>query len=99
MTFSALGQYDTESVLLFDHQPVAFSASESILFSDDQFLYLGGGVGSGEDGLFKFKRAFYKGELNRFHIGKKIFDEEKYNQMLSLRDDISESNFFPKYRA
>ena len=62
-------------------------------------LYLGGGVGSGEDGLFKFKRAFYKGELNRFHIGKKIFDEEKYNQMLSLRDDISESNFFPKYRA
>lgn len=62
-------------------------------------LYLGGGVGSGEDGLFKFKRAFYKGELNRFHIGKKIFDEEKYNQMLSLRDDIGESGYFPKYRA
>lgn len=62
-------------------------------------LYLGGGVGSGEDGLFKFKRAFYKGELNRFHIGKKIFDEEKYEKMLSLRDDIGESNYFPKYRA
>lgn len=62
-------------------------------------LYLGGGVGSGEDGLFKFKRAFYKGELNRFHIGKKIFDEEKYDKMLSLRDDIGESNYFPKYRA
>ncbi len=62
-------------------------------------LYLGGGVGSGEDGLFKFKRAFYKGELNRFYIGKKIFDEEKYNQMLSLRDDIGESGYFPKYRA
>ena len=27
-------------------------------------LYLGGGVGSGEDSLFKFKRAFYKGSLN-----------------------------------
>ena len=62
-------------------------------------LYLGGGVGSGEDGLFKFKRAFYKGELNRFHIGKKIFDEEKYEKMLSLRDDLGESNYFPKYRA
>ncbi len=62
-------------------------------------LYLGGGVGSGEDGLFKFKRAFYKGELNRFHIGKKIFDEEKYEKMLSLREDLGESNYFPKYRA
>ncbi len=62
-------------------------------------LYLGGGVGSGEDGLFKFKRAFYKGELNRFHIGKKIFDEVKYNELIALRDDIGESGFFPKYRA
>ncbi len=31
-------------------------------------LYLGGGVGSGEDGLFKFKKAFNRGELNRFYI-------------------------------
>lgn len=62
-------------------------------------LYLGGGVGSGEDGLFKFKRAFYKGELNRFHIGKKIFDEEKYDELMALRDDIGVSGFFPRYRA
>ena len=27
-----------------------------------KILYLGGGVGSGEDSLFKFKRAFYKGD-------------------------------------
>lgn len=62
-------------------------------------LYLGGGVGSGEDGLFKFKRAFYKGDLNRFHIGKKIFDEEKYNELAGLRTDISRPSFFPVYRG
>ncbi|WP_295089434.1 GNAT family N-acetyltransferase [Ruminococcus sp.] len=61
-------------------------------------LYLGGGVGSGEDSLFKFKRAFYKGELNSFFIGKKIYDLEKYNELVGIRGDIS-SGFFPKYRA
>lgn len=63
-------------------------------------LYLGGGVGSGEDSLFKFKRAFYRGEdLNRFYIGKKIMNPEKYDQLVSLRDDLPESGFFPRYRA
>ena len=61
-------------------------------------LLLGGGIGSAEDNLFKFKRAFYKGELNRFNIGKKVFDQEKYEKLISLRDTI-ESNYFPAYRA
>ena len=61
-------------------------------------LYLGGGVGSGEDSLFKFKRAFYKGDLNRFYIGKKIFAPEKYDELLRMRES-TESNFFPKYRV
>ena len=62
-------------------------------------LYLGGGVGSGEDGLFKFKRAFYKGDLNRFYIGRKIFDQERYDELTSLRTDITKEGFFPKYRG
>lgn len=61
-------------------------------------LYLGGGVGSGEDNLFKFKRAFNKGELNHFYIGKKILNESKYNYLVDLRGNI-DSTFFPKYRA
>lgn len=62
-------------------------------------LYLGGGVGSGEDSLFKFKRAFYKGDLNRFYIGKKIYDQVKYDELLMIRDDIENSGYFPKYRG
>ena len=30
-------------------------------------FHLGGGVGSAEDNLFKFKKAFYRGELCRYH--------------------------------
>ncbi|MDD6188454.1 MAG: GNAT family N-acetyltransferase [Clostridiales bacterium] len=61
-------------------------------------LYLGGGVGSGEDSLFKFKRAFYKKDLNHFFIGKKIYDKEKYDELVAMREPI-ESGYFPKYRA
>lgn len=62
-------------------------------------FYLGGGVGSGEDSLFKFKRAFYKGDLNHFYIGKRIYDPEKYDELLRLREVIENPGFFPKYRG
>ena len=62
-------------------------------------LYLGGGVGSGEDSLFKFKRSFFKGDLNHFYIGKKVYDQKKYDDLLRLRDKIDNQGFFPEYRG
>lgn len=62
-------------------------------------LYLGGGVGSEEDSLFKFKRAFFKGELNSFYIGKKIINQEKYDELLTMRKEIENLGYFPKYRG
>ena len=61
-------------------------------------LFLGGGVGSGEDSLFRFKRAFYRGELNRFHIGRSVYDPETYGSLVRMRN-VSESGFFPLYRC
>lgn len=61
-------------------------------------LYLGGGVGSSEDSLFKFKRAFYKGELNKFYIGRKIYDSNKYDELVEI-NKTNNSSYFPKYRA
>jgi len=62
-------------------------------------FHLGGGVGSGEDSLFKFKKSFYRNDdLKQFSIGKKIFMKKEYDWLLHLRGEI-ESNFFPKYRA
>lgn len=67
-------------------------------------FHLGGGVGSGEDNLYKFKAAFNRNSDYRFSIGKQIFDEEKFNELVAIREseDSSfdkESNFFPLYRA
>lgn len=66
-------------------------------------LLLGGGVGSGEDNLFKFKRAFYKGDLEQFYIGRRIFNAEVYQKLFDIRKKtspmIEQTTFFPAYRA
>ena len=62
-------------------------------------FHLGGGVGSKEDGLYKFKKAFNKNENKHYCIGKKIYDEKKYDQLVNCRKDIKNENFFPKYRG
>lgn len=63
-------------------------------------LNLGGGVGSGEDSLFKFKRAFYKGKLNRFWIGEKVFDITNYELLCKKVGTATDfHDFFPAYRS
>lgn len=62
-------------------------------------LYLGGGVGSREDNLFKFKKSFFRGEdLYSFYIGKKIFNKNVYDELVK-KSGIEERNFFPQYRS
>ena len=62
-------------------------------------MHLGGGVGSQEDSLFKFKKSFYRGdEHTRFAIGKKVFMQEEYDRLVAMREEVS-GNFFPQYRA
>lgn len=67
-------------------------------------FHLGGGVGSGEDNLYKFKAAFNKVSNYQFSIGKQVFDEEKYNQLVEIRRNSDpafndQSSYFPLYRA
>lgn len=67
-------------------------------------FHLGGGVGSGEDNLYKFKAAFNRNSNYQFSIGKMIFDEKKYKELVDLRaaNDSSfdsKSSFFPLYRS
>lgn len=67
-------------------------------------FHLGGGVGSCEDSLYKFKAAFNRNSDYQFSIGKEIFNKEKYDELVSLRSDSEPefdetSGFFPLYRA
>lgn len=67
-------------------------------------FHLGGGVGSGEDNLYKFKAAFNRNSDYQFSTGKEIFNQERYNELVKIRKE-SDSNFdetsifFPKYRS
>ena len=67
-------------------------------------FHLGGGVGSGEDNLYKFKAAFNRNSDYQFSIGKEIFDQEKYDELVEQRASSDstfdrESKFFPLYRS
>lgn len=63
-------------------------------------FHLGGGVGSKEDDLFIFKKSFNKKDSWQYSIGKKIFNQEIYDKLVSLRIDSEfRENYFPLYRA
>jgi CelD/BcsL family acetyltransferase involved in cellulose biosynthesis len=67
-------------------------------------FHLGGGVGSGEDNLYKFKAAFNKVSDYQFSIGKQVFDQERYDELVKIRRESDPgfdetSHYFPLYRA
>ena len=67
-------------------------------------FHLGGGVGSGEDNLYLFKAAFNKNSDYQFSIGKQVFDQEKYDELVKIRRESDPSfdelsHYFPLYRA
>lgn len=69
-----------------------------------KFFHLGGGVGSGEDNVYKFKAAFNRKSNYQFSVGKQIYDQGRYDACVALRasqDPVfnPESAFFPLYRA
>lgn len=67
-------------------------------------FHLGGGVGSAEDDLFKFKAAFNKKSDYQFSIGKQVYNQEMYDQLVEIRRATdpsfnADSLYFPLYRA
>ena len=67
-------------------------------------FHLGGGVGSEEDNLYKFKAAFNRNSDYQFSIGKEVFDQKKYDEMVKIRRESDSSfnessHYFPLYRA
>lgn len=69
-----------------------------------KLLHLGGGVGSGDDSLYIFKMSFNKNSDFQFSISKDVFDHEKYDELVKIRQESdgqfnAESSFFPLYRA
>lgn len=68
-----------------------------------KLFHLGGGLGAGDDDLYKFKASFNKMDDNVFSIGKEIYDNCLYEQLVEIRRDMGDfdtnSSFFPLYRS
>lgn len=61
-------------------------------------FHLGGGYGGDSSPLLKFKRSFNKfGDLD-FYIGKKIYNQNAYDELCKKRNITDKSGFFPAYR-
>ncbi|MEA2105563.1 MAG: GNAT family N-acetyltransferase [Bacteroidota bacterium] len=64
-----------------------------------KYFHLGGGVGSKEDSLFKFKSGF-SDRYDQFKLWKYIVNPEIYNSLVDKRKEkIEDYNYFPLYRG
>ena len=88
----------------FDLNPIKLIIDEMRIKSTHEgyeFFNLGGGLGSREDSLFRFKSSFSK-EFKEFKTWKYIVNEDAYKQLTlnRLGEDfgLSEVEFFPAYR-
>lgn len=59
---------------------------------------LGGGYGS-DDGIFRYKKSFAPDGIVQFYTGQAVFDEDKYERLISIRGKMPDSAFFPRYRT
>jgi hypothetical protein len=70
------------------------------------WLHLGGGVGSSEDSLYRFKAGFSK-VRQQFEVSRMIVDQDIYSELCEKRkkrandtgQSLLDTNYFPKYRA
>ena len=89
----------------FDLRPNDFLKYEIIKWAYNKGIknfILGGGYGSEDDGIYRYKKSFAPNGIYDFYIGKKIFDKEIYEKLVNIRqqnEKIENTNFFPLYRA
>lgn len=61
-------------------------------------FHLGGGYSDVNDSLYRFKKTFTKDGTYGFYLGKKIHNDEIYQELNNYLKLDKQSNFFPKYR-
>ena len=97
--YSYLGGTDRN---FFDVRPNDYLKYEIIKWAKEKGLrnfVLGGGYGA-DDGIFQYKLALAPHGEYEFYIGRKIFDNDAYEALVSLRadEDLNEK-YFPLYRS
>ncbi|NNF75990.1 MAG: GNAT family N-acetyltransferase [Flavobacteriaceae bacterium] len=64
-----------------------------------KYFVLGGGYGT-DDGIFKYKQAFFPADVCDYRMGRKIIDSEVYFKLSGIqKEDYNiEQDYFPLYR-
>lgn len=104
--YSYLGGTDRD---YFDVRPNDYLKYEIIKWAKEKGLknfVLGGGYGA-DDGIFQYKLSLAPHGVCNFYIGKKIFDEGAYRELLEIRckgsketeKKLVDAGFFPAYRC
>jgi hypothetical protein len=105
--YSFLGGTDDK---YFDKRPNDFLKFEALNWARTQgkkYYILGGGYGF-EDGIFKYKKAFFPNDVVDYYTGRKILNNKIYNQLVANASsfrltkgldklDIEDDTFFPLY--
>lgn len=103
--FSFLGGTLEEA---FDKRPNDFLKFSVINWARNQqikYYVLGGGYGY-EDGIYKYKKAFFPNDIVIFTTGRKIVDEQTYTQFVdevcvhkneNEKEEMNHSTYFPLY--
>lgn len=102
--FSFIGGTKSE---YFNKRPNDLLKHSIILWAKNQGFknfILGGGYGS-DDGIFKYKKAFFPNDVVKYFTGRKVINPEIYNTLVMLKLGI-ESNainymtdYFPNYHS
>ena len=100
--YSFLGGTNSE---YFHLRPNDYLKYETIKYSKEIGLrryVLGGGYGE-DDGIYLYKKSFAPNGIKKFCIGKRVFNDNIFNDLIAIRDKIvktsNKCNFFPQYRA
>lgn len=94
------------------HAPTNLLLYEAACFGCEngyEYFHLGGGLGSKEDSLYKFKSSFSKDGGSPYYVGEKIFHQENYDRLVDIRSkeiddkkvdiDKPKETYFPLYRS
>lgn len=89
----------------FNLRPNDFLKFEIIKWAKTKGLkrfILGGGYGE-DDGIFRYKKSFAPSGSQKFYIGKRVFNLEKYNKLMNIRKKeinfVQHTKYFPQYRG
>lgn len=96
--------------LYFDKRPNDFLKVEVLNWArnhNKKYYVLGGGYGF-EDGIFKYKKAFFPNDIVKYYTGRKIINSAVYDAFVKKVNiarvtaglselDIDDSSFFPLY--